>query len=166
MVHVPGTEGGLKNTAETRAERRLYDGAPPVIGHEDFQITCIECHDETGAEVPDVGYAPPMPHEMTAGMSATSRCRQCHVFRLTDELFADSSFEGLRQDLRHGDRLHYKAPPTIPHKILMRENCLACHSGPAAREEIRTTHPERARCRQCHVAVTTLATFDREGAQP
>jgi predicted CXXCH cytochrome family protein len=37
----------------------------------------------------------------------------------------------------------------------MRENCAACHVGPGAREEIITTHPERTRCRQCHVPVTT-----------
>jgi cytochrome c-type protein NapB len=37
----------------------------------------------------------------------------------------------------------------------MRENCAACHSGPGARAEIITTHPERVRCRQCHVPVTT-----------
>jgi hypothetical protein len=72
-----------------------------------------------------------------------------------------SDFQGLPQDLRSGGRLHNFAPPTIPHKMLMRENCLACHSGPAAREEIRTSHPERERCRQCHVPVTTTARFSR-----
>jgi cytochrome c-type protein NapB len=41
----------------------------------------------------------------------------------------------------------------------MRENCAACHTGPAAREEIRTSHPERTRCRQCHVPVTTREIF-------
>jgi cytochrome c-type protein NapB len=44
----------------------------------------------------------------------------------------------------------------------MRENCTACHDGPAAREEIRTPHPERVRCRQCHLTVATTATFERE----
>ena len=34
----------------------------------------------------------------------------------------------------------------------VRGNCLACHAGPAAVAEIRTTHPEWADCRQCHVA--------------
>ena len=63
------------------------------------------------------------------------------------------------QDLRHGLRLHDRAPPTIPHKTFMRENCVACHAGPAAREEIRTSHPERRRCRQCHVPVATQETF-------
>ena len=74
-------------------------------------------------------------------------------------MFVANAFVGLRQDLRKGQRLTDYSPPVIPHKTFMRENCTACHTGPAAREEIRTPHPERARCRQCHVAVTTLATF-------
>ena len=54
------------------------------------------------------------------------------------------------------DRGRAPVPPparrrTIPHPLQLRENCLACHGGPAARAELRTTHPERVRCRQCHV---------------
>lgn len=162
-VAVPGKEGAVKTAASLRAERRAYDGAPPVIPHRNFAITCTECHDLEGMEVEGVGYAPPSPHEGTLGMSAISRCRQCHVFAVTEATFASNSFAGLRQDLRHGGKLHELAPPTLPHKTFMRENCTACHSGPAAREEIRTSHPERARCVQCHVAVTTRATFDRGG---
>ena len=39
----------------------------------------------------------------------------------------------------------------IPHDLQLRGNCLACHAGPAAVEEIRTAHPERTNCRQCHL---------------
>ncbi len=162
-VPVPGSTGAsstaVKTAALERAERRAYDGAPPVVPHENFGITCTECHDAQGLAVEGVGFAPPSPHELTAGMSALSRCNQCHVFRVADGVFAANRFSGLRQDLRRGARLNDLAPPTVPHKILMRENCIACHSGPAAREEIRTTHPERVQCRQCHVAVTTHARF-------
>jgi cytochrome c-type protein NapB len=94
-------------------------------------------------------------------MGDTIRCLQCHVFRLTDDVFAANSFVGLPQDLRRGKRLNGISPPTIPHKTFMRENCSACHSGPAAREEIRTSHPERIRCRQCHAEVRTTALFSR-----
>lgn len=162
-VAVPGQEGAVKTAAVLRAERRAYDGAPPVIAHDDFGITCTECHNLEGMEVAGVGYAPPSPHQGTLGMSAVSRCRQCHVFALTEDTFAGNTFAGLRQDLRHGGRLNDLAPPTIPHKTFMRENCIACHTGPAAREEIRTSHPERPRCVQCHVAVTTRTTFVRGG---
>jgi cytochrome c-type protein NapB len=159
MVQVPGTEGRLKSAATVRALRRAYDGAPPVIPHEEFGSNCIACHGQDPIEVPGVGFAPPSPHEATPGMSAQVRCKQCHVFVVTDELLVPNDFAGLRQDLRHGLRLHDRAPPTIPHKTFMRENCVACHSGPAAREEIRTSHPERLRCGQCHVPVTTQHTF-------
>ncbi len=169
MVAVPDSEGGMKSAAAVRAERRLYDGAPPVVPHENFGMTCTECHNIDGVEVPGVGFAPPQPHADTAGMSSISRCVQCHVFKQSDAVFAASDFVGLQQDLRRGARLNPIAPPTIPHKTFMRENCLACHSGSAAREEIRTTHPERVRCRQCHVPAGSRAEFETllgEGLAP
>ena len=147
-----------KSSALVRAERRAYDGAPPVVPHTAFGMTCTECHNRDGREVPGVGFSPPSPHELTAGLSAIARCRQCHVSRETDGIFRANSFSGLPQDLRHGTKLHPEAPPVMPHPVFMRENCQACHSGQAAREEIRTSHPERVRCRQCHVEqVTTEA---------
>ena len=154
-------EGGesAKSTAAVRAARRAYDGAPPVAPHEDFGIMCTECHNERGMEVTDVGFAPPSPHELTIGMDDLLRCKQCHVFQQTDAVFVANDFVGLRQDLRRGPRLNALAPPTVPHKTFMRENCSACHTGAAAREEIRTPHPERTRCRQCHVPTHTRAEF-------
>ncbi len=148
-----------KTPAVERATRRAYDGAPPVIPHAVLGIACVECHSREGKPVEGLGFAPPSPHEETLGMGPDSRCTQCHVFSQSEAIFAVNRFEGLRQDLRKGTRLADGSPPTIPHKTLMRENCMACHSGPAAREEIRTTHPERTRCRQCHVPVTTRALF-------
>lgn len=156
-----GTGDGesAKNPADVRAARRAYDGAPPVAPHEDFGITCTECHNQRGMEVKDVGFAPPSPHVVTGEMSSIGRCRQCHVFRQTEAVFVVNDFVGLRQDLRRGPRLNPLAPPTIPHKTFMRENCRACHTGVAAREQIRTPHPERIRCAQCHVPTRTRAEF-------
>ena len=156
---VPGRPDASKTAASERALRRGYDGAPPVIPHQPFESSCIECHNQEGVAVAQVGFSPPSPHEATSGMSAMSRCEQCHVFRQTDELFAENSFAGLSQDLRRGRRLNAVAPPVMPHPIFMRENCIACHSGQAAREAIRTTHPERTRCNQCHVEQTTTTLF-------
>ncbi len=158
-IAVPGSDGALKTAASVRAERRAFDGAPPVVAHESFGMSCSECHDTHGRDVDGVGFAPPSPHESTAGMSAISRCQQCHVFQNTDSVFVANRFAGLRQDLRRGDRLNALAPPVMPHKTFMRDNCVACHSGPAAREEIRTDHPERARCQQCHVSVESSDVF-------
>ena len=144
-----------KSSGPERAARRLYDGAPPIIPHESFGAACTSCHDADGISVPGVGFAPASPHEDTGHAHATSRCLQCHVFIVDHALFARNAFEGLPQDLRPGDRPYEGAPPTIPHTVLMRENCAACHVGPGARAEIVTTHPERTRCLQCHVPVLT-----------
>lgn len=159
-VPVPGREGAVKSSARVRAERRAYDGAPPTVPHPDFGSDCSACHDARGQSVTGVGFAPASPHRGTDRAGATIRCRQCHVFATTDETFVASGFVGLKQDLRSGARATPGAPPTIPHRTLMRENCVACHSGPAAREEIRTSHPERWRCRQCHVPVRSRAEFE------
>lgn len=172
-VAVPEHDDAVKTAATDRAERRAYDGSPPVIPHTPFGSPCVSCHNREGVAVPDVGFAPPSPHEITAGLSAISRCRQCHVFQKTTEVFRANSFSGLRQDLRRGQRLYGDAPPVLPHPVFMRENCVACHSGPAAREEIRTSHPERVRCQQCHVerrattvfAGTALASTLSEGTR-
>lgn len=159
---VPGAGGALKSSAEVRAGRRLFDGAPPTIPHDNFGVACSSCHDAGGIAVGGLGFAPPSPHDGTGEAGATQRCRQCHVFVEGSGLFAPNHFAGLEQDLRPGGRLYPGAPPTIPHKIFMRENCLACHAGPGAREGIVTSHPERARCRQCHVPVTTQVEFNSE----
>jgi len=159
-VEVPEADGAVKSAADVRAGRRAYDGAPPVIPHASFGTNCSACHNAQGMPVEGTGYAPASPHEGTDKAGATTRCQQCHVFVTDDDLFVSSDFVGLQQDLRRGGRLNPIAPPTIPHRTLMRENCLACHAGPGARQEIVTSHPERTRCRQCHVAVTTTGVFN------
>jgi cytochrome c-type protein NapB len=161
---VPGTQDALKSSAEVRADRRLYDGAPPTIPHDNVGVACSSCHDEEGIAVPGLGFAPASPHDDTPEAGVTQRCRQCHVFVTTDRIYVANGFQGLNQDLRAGGRLYDGAPPTIPHKVFMRENCVACHTGPGAREEIRTRHPERARCRQCHVPVETREVFAGQAA--
>ncbi len=161
-VEVPDQEGALKSSAAVRAERRAYDGAPPTIPHEDSGTNCSNCHNERGRSVSGVGFAPASPHVDTRYASGTMRCRQCHVFQETDGLFVATSYEGVPQDLAAGDRATPGAPPRIPHRVLMRENCAACHDGPGAREGIRTAHPERTRCRQCHVPIEASGEFTSE----
>jgi cytochrome c-type protein NapB len=48
-----------------------------------------------------------------------------------------------------GVRAYTGAPPEIPHSTWMRETCLACHGGTGA-EGLRTRHPQRQSCTQCH----------------
>ena len=155
--------GVVKTAASVRAARRAFDGAPPVIPHQPNGAACVSCHNDRGMEVPGLGFAPPSPHRHTAAPSSMSRCEQCHVYALTDQVFRGNEFVGLAQDLRRGPRLNPLAPPVIPHQILLRENCAACHDGPAAREEIRCPHPERVRCLQCHVPVVSTGRFSRDG---
>jgi len=152
--------GSGKSSATVRAARRAFDGAPPVIPHDNMNIECLQCHNDRGMAVEGVGFAPPTPHgDQVDG--ALRRCNQCHVFAQTDSTFGDNSFVGFAQDLRKGERLNDQAPPVIPHLVWMRENCAACHTGAAAREEIRCSHPERLRCTQCHVAHTVDTEFAR-----
>lgn len=158
-VEVPDRDGALKSSAVVRADRRAYDGAPPTIPHDDFGADCSNCHNERGRSVRGLGFAPASPHADTEYEGGTIRCRQCHVIRTTEGLFVANSYEGIPQDLVAGDRATAGAPPRIPHRILMRENCAACHDGPGAREEIRTRHPERVRCRQCHVPIESTGEF-------
>jgi nitrate reductase cytochrome c-type subunit len=147
--------------SQARAERRAYDGAPPVIPHMRMGAACLSCHNQTGIQFGEMGFAPPMPHAVSPNPGMFANCEQCHVYVDDGGLFAESTFEGLRQDLRRGPRFHDYAPPVLPHPVFMRENCLACHTGPAAREEIRCTHPERVQCLQCHVPVVESTEFAR-----
>ena len=127
----------VRRTSSTeRATRRAYDGAPPVIPHARLGASCVECHTETGKAVPERGFAPANPHLRTEGFSLTANCRQCHLFSQTEESFVENDFVGIAQDLRRGERLYAGAPPVIPHPVFMRENCNACHDGPAARPAI------------------------------
>ena len=130
-------------------KNRAFQGAPPSIPHEVNERnmggkSCLKCH-ENGGFVPKYeAYAPVTPHpEMV-------NCRQCHVPEHTNELFVATTFQrGTTPEAGINNALE-GSPPTIPHDIHMRENCLACHGGPAAPKEIRVTHPERVNCRQCH----------------
>jgi len=151
--------GSSASGAEVRAARRAYAGAPPVIPHAPFGAGCTACHTERGMDVDGIGFAPPSPHDGTDGMAGAVHCNQCHVFQATDGVFRANAFEGLAWRPAH--RAYDGAPPVMPHPVFMHEDCLACHAGPAAREAIRTTHPERENCRQCHLSVAVAATFER-----
>lgn len=133
-------------------ERRAYTGAPPVIPHEIFDEKgfggkgCLACHAE-GEYVPKLKtYAPVTPHPELAN------CKQCHVAKENVAPFRSTTFAGETAQAIGGAALP-GSPPPIPHMLAMRNNCLACHAGPSAPKEIRTTHPNRVNCRQCHAAI-------------
>ena len=91
--------------------------------------------------------AHPMSHVTMAN------CTQCHVEQtngLFDELIAPgNNFDGDRP-AREGASSMDGAPPMIPHTTLMRTACLSCH-GEFGYLGLKTDHPERSNCMQCHV---------------
>lgn len=138
-----------------RAARRAYDGAPPRIPHavrQDAAAECLACH-EDGLRFRGL-LATPMSH------TAYTSCTQCHVVDEAPmpggaDLPADpravpNTFVGLASPTA-GPRAWDIAPPQIPHRTHMRERCDSCH-GVNGRDAMRSTHPWRANCEQCHTA--------------
>ncbi len=152
----PGTRG--RSLAAVR-RLRAYPGAPPTVPHEvsaQEQLTqaCNACHGRGGYAPRFGAYAPITPHPELAN------CLQCHVAQATDGVFAATDWRTIAWPTL-GQAAFEGGPPAIPHDLPMRGNCVACHVGPGAVAEIRTTHPERANCRQCHVPVLTQDEFIR-----
>ena len=109
----------------------------------------MQCHQNGGFVAQFNAYAPVTPHPELIN------CKQCHVAVKTQSLFKETVFTKLKNpDV--GNQALMGSPPVILHALQMRENCLACHGGPAAPKEIRVTHPERVNCRQCHAVKPVL----------
>ena len=151
------TEPNRRRTLAVFYARRAYPGAPPVIPHsvderEAFGKACLTCHGSGGFTPRFEAYAPVTPHPELIS------CRQCHVpvapggegrERGSGVRGSVSDWQTIEPPRLHGSALP-GSPPPIPHALQMRENCRACHAGPGAAAELRTTHPERVSCRQCH----------------
>ncbi len=149
-----------------RAMRRAFDGAPPVVPHPVDQRAvpnCNVCH-EQGAKVGDL-IAPAMSH------AALSSCQQCHVEQsatsraLTasaergSDVFAAARVAGSEFEPAEfggqGARAWQGAPPVMPHSMWMRQRCDSCH-GVSGHPGLRTSHPERQSCVQCHAPQAAL----------
>lgn len=144
-------DSAYQRSLETYYDNRAFDGAPPSIPHPVSKersaggISCLQCHQSGGFVEKFNAYAPITPHpEMVS-------CRQCHVVQNTNTVFKPTNFTGKKPAMVGVNNAMAGSPPVIPHHIQMRENCLACHAGPASPKEIRTTHPHRVNCMQCHV---------------
>lgn len=153
------TEASRRETLAARAQRRAFDGAPPVVPHPIDQrstTSCLVCHGEGLS----IGTTPSGSTTRATKMSHgfLANCTQCHVEQQTAnfEAFphAENSFEGKSAPFG-GQRAWAGAPPTVPHSVFMRESCLSCH-GPAGAEPIRTTHAWRTNCLQCHAPSAVL----------
>ncbi len=162
-------------TLETWRYLRAYPGAPPRIPHgltpAEFRTSsCNPCHERGGYSRRFAAYVPLTPHaergmciQCHVGVDAVtgssqrsfdpnSRCAQCHGTGGSPRAKRNAGLDWQAAGWpRLARRAPGRSPPLIPHDLQTRGNCLACHAGPAAVAEIRTAHPERANCRQCHL---------------
>ncbi len=141
-----------------RMVRRAYDGAPPIAPHPIAQgsaASCLTCHSEA-TRIGDV-IAPAISHP------TYTSCTQCHVsekglgsrWNTTEfDLHTGNRFEG-DHSKKSAEQAYPDAPLTIPHSIHMRQNCMSCH-GELGTSPIRTSHPERQSCTQCHVPSSSI----------
>lgn len=139
---------------ENRAALRAYDGAPPVIPHAIdtlSAVACMACHGPRA----NLLIRGKRPAEISHPW--ITNCTSCHVpadgmRQLTasrdTRLVVENAFVG-KTSAGAGSRAYGTAPPTTPHPVWMRQNCMACH-GPGREQAIRTSHPERQNCLQCH----------------
>lgn len=143
-------EGDLDALRERRASARAYAGAPPTIPHAIDQRSapaCLACH-ERGARIGD-RIAPAMSH------ARYQSCVQCHAPQQSSvpsppaPALTENGFVGMEAPTL-GTRAWPGAPPTIPHATWMRERCDSCH-GVSGASPMRSTHPARQSCTQCHV---------------
>ncbi|MEN8135625.1 MAG: nitrate reductase cytochrome c-type subunit [Thermodesulfobacteriota bacterium] len=148
LAAMAGTDG--RRTLNTFYELRQYPGAPPRIPHavpffyQDDNSDCIACHEDGGYDAEQDAYAPVTPHP------ENESCFQCHVPQRTEKLFVETTWRSISPP-KLGRSQMGGSPPTIPHSLQLREDCIACHAGPAAVAEIRVEHASRGNCRQCHV---------------
>jgi nitrate reductase (cytochrome), electron transfer subunit len=157
MTPVVQTEEQRQASIGHRATRRAYHGAPPVIPHvidEQSSTACLACHEKgilVAGRIASMISHPPY-----------ASCPQCHVPALPRlhhlENGWENSFSGLSSPGR-GSRVWAGAPPTIPHFTWMRQGCASCH-GVTGLPGLRTPHPQRPNCQQCHVSESA-----REGEQ-
>ncbi len=144
------TDAQRAEALERRARNRAYDGAPPTIPHPIAQRdwpNCMTCHGE-GMRIA-AQTAPAICH------TTMQSCVQCHVVSNgpvpgappAGALTETNTFAGLDAPA-HGERAWPGAPPTVPHPTLMRARCESCHGAYAL--GLRTSHPWRQSCTQCH----------------
>jgi cytochrome c-type protein NapB len=156
-------ESGGRNLSGFYALRQ-YPGSPPRIPHEvDLTFSgndtdCLSCHAKGGFSPTFGKYAPVTPHP------ENTLCYQCHAQVQTEELFVETDWVSIEPP-RLGRSALGGSPPPVPHSLQLRENCIACHTGPAAVVEIRVSHASRGDCRQCHATViqtAPLLVFERK----
>lgn len=135
-------------------ELRQYPGSPPMVPHvvppsfSDEKLNCLSCHERGGYDAEKEAFVPVTPHP------EKESCFQCHVPKNTERLFVENEWQSVPPPKLGISELG-GSPPSIPHSLQLRDDCIACHAGPAAVAEIRVEHASRGNCRQCHVPMVT-----------
>lgn len=135
---------------------RQYPGSPPRIPHKvdtsfsGNETDCLSCHARGGYSQEFGKFTPVTPHP------ENTLCYQCHTEVTTEESFVSSRWQSISPP-RLGRSFLTSSPPPVPHSLQLRENCIACHTGPGAVAEIRVAHAARGNCRQCHVPAVQTA---------
>lgn len=149
---------------EARADRRAFYTAPPVIPHRigGSDRDCIACHQQERDFLGKRSMRSPHPEWVN--------CQQCHVRGASDVLVeiegrVANDWQGLAEP-HEGSRHHAYAPPTMPHRLFLREDCASCHSDSHPRSEQRVEHSERANCQQCHVPEAGAVEFQTRIGRP
>ena len=145
-------------------KRRAYLGAPPMVPHAVVEKNgkmenCLSCHGKGGYVPKYQAYAPVTPHPTYAN------CVQCHVPQTTTTLFKPTKWTKTKPPQLRRTPLP-GGPPPIPHALQLRTNCNACHAGPGSVRELRTPHPDRTNCLQCHVPRQHKQLFQSKYAIP
>lgn len=152
-----GADSGDRNLA-TFYSLRQYPGSPPRIPHEvdltfsGNETDCLSCHAKGGYSQEFGKFIPVTPHP------ENTLCYQCHAQVQTEKLFVETEWKSIAAP-QLGRSFLSSSPPPIPHHLQLRENCIACHTGPGAVVEIRVEHSARGNCRQCHVEAVQSEAF-------
>jgi cytochrome c-type protein NapB len=165
VTSLPGDPTLRLEALAKRAAARAFEGAPPLVPHSIDQINpaaCKLCH-QNGLQVGGV-VAPKMSHNLL------NNCTQCHVESQNTALLSQNppltsnAFVGLEAP-GPGKRAWPGAPPTIPHATWMRQQCASCH-GVFNETGLRSSHPWRTNCMQCHAPSANLDEWPMYRSKP
>ena len=148
LAAMTGTDG--TRNLNSFYELRQYPGSPPRIPHiidpsfGKSPAECLACHGRGGYNATLDAFIPVTPHP------ENENCYQCHLPQHAETLFVGTNWQSINPPAMGRSQLP-GSPPPIPHNLQLREDCIACHTGPAAVSEIRVEHGSRGNCRQCHL---------------
>ncbi|MCF6284919.1 MAG: hypothetical protein L3K26_07000, partial [Candidatus Hydrogenedentes bacterium] len=149
-----------------RATHRAFYTAPPIVPHDLYPASasnCLVCHSKKGTYFGKI--SPRTPHPQL------TNCTQCHLpskpaFVYVEADLVETSWKGLETPTA-APRANRVIPPTMPHRKFMREDCQSCHSYQSPYTSMRTPHPQRMNCAQCHVpAADTEFTIEKARKLP